>query len=85
MVSQLHADFDAMSGRSFRFSTEKTRPPVISVNFSEQRGAVQFFRRPGAISQRVKDADGIELVSASFTSRLISLSLYLTMIIASIR
>src|SRR5208282_1189237 len=30
-------------------------------NFAEQRGAVEFFRRPITISERVKNADGIEL------------------------
>src|SRR5208337_170453 len=30
-------------------------------NFAEQRGSVEFLRRPIAISKRVKKADGIEL------------------------
>src|SRR5437867_7764897 len=61
LVSQLHANFGGDIRKLFQSLNGEHAAPRHLRDLAEERGAFQFFRRPVARSQRVKDADGIEL------------------------
>src|SRR5215472_13177114 len=61
LVSQLHADFRSNIGEIFQLLHREHPAAGHFRNLAQKRGSVQFFRRPVAISKRVKDADRIEL------------------------
>src|ERR1700730_10998980 len=85
LVSQLHADFCRDVRKLVEFLDREDSPASHLRNFPKERRTVQFFRCAIAISERVKNADGIELGVRFFYQPLDIVLTISTMIIASVR